>query len=64
MTIVRSSQIKNLCFVDEQEPLVCQAYPLMAFGILNTNRSRPKRLELADRLNAIPLPFEEGKIIT
>ena len=55
---------KNLCFVDEQKPLVCQAYPLMAFGILNTNRSRPKRLELADCLNANPLPFEEGKIVT
>lgn len=52
---------ENRCRVHEQKPLICQAYPLMAFGMLRENKTALKQIGLADCPNAVPLPFVEGK---
>ncbi|MFQ5758597.1 MAG: YkgJ family cysteine cluster protein [Candidatus Bathyarchaeia archaeon] len=39
---------KNRCRIHEQKPLICQAYPLMTFGILGENTRMLKKLGLAD----------------
>lgn len=51
---------ENLCLVNDQKPLICQAYPLMAFGLLDVGGNGPKELALGDCPNAVPLPFKEG----
>lgn len=54
---------KNLCIVNQQKPLICQAYPLMAFGLLRTDVGEPKEIGLADCPHAVSLPFKEGERI-
>jgi Fe-S-cluster containining protein len=38
--------IDNLCMVQEQKPLVCQAYPLLGTGYLDDNENQPHRLNV------------------
>jgi len=51
---------ENRCRIHKQKPLICQAYPLMAFGILSGDISSLTRVGLADCPNAVPLPFAKG----
>lgn len=50
---------ENYCLAQEQKPLGCQAYPLMAFGLIDTTRrTEPLRIDLMDCPNTVPLPFQ------
>jgi Fe-S-cluster containining protein len=53
---------ENLCKVHDQKPLICQAYPLMASGLMNIEDQK-KGLFLLDCPNVAPLPFEMERMI-
>lgn len=53
---------ENLCLVQKEKPLGCQAYPLMAFGLVEGNERR-QSITLLDCPNAVPIGhFREGKM--
>jgi len=53
---------ENLCLIHEEKPLGCQAYPLMAFGLVNENERR-QNVWLLDCPNVAPIGnFKEGKM--
>jgi len=49
---------ENICLVNEQKPLTCQAYPLMVIELFNDD-DKSKRLAVADCPNAVELPFKD-----
>jgi len=51
---------ENRCRIHKQKPLICQAYPLLAFGILSEETNTLMAVGLTDCPNAVPLPFLEG----
>lgn len=54
---------RNLCRVHTQKPLICQAYPLRAFGIVSAESGAPISIELADCPNVVPLPFPKERLM-
>ena len=54
---------KSLCTVHAQKPLICQAYPMMSFGILSADIGVPVTVGLADCPNTVSLPFAQGELM-
>jgi Fe-S-cluster containining protein len=54
---------ENKCKIYNDRPLVCQTYPIVAVGLLqsiNERHNGPLEIGLADCPNAVKLPFQEG----
>ena len=49
---------ENKCLVNEEKPLICQAYPLLVIELFN-DMDEPKNLAIGDCPNAVELPFKD-----
>lgn len=53
---------ENKCRIYDKRPLICQAYPLEAFGLLSLDHESKKSISYGDCSNVVPIRFPENTL--